>query len=1689
MLQTQAALSSLDHHPPHPALCHPQSASSSNEEGVLNPCSSSLISAISSHYYSGGIANSGLASDNETGDMGSDADSATAAEVTDTIESTTPSSVWCGDEDDEEAERMRSAARLISSIPIYEPIDLARVSTSRPPNGSYSRATRPILPDMHMLAPMASLAGAYSTGPQTDSSDSLASLNNREVRFAVENQMLVEQHRYLVRDLGHARSAITALKQVVQAKEDKVEQYEMANMELQQRLAFIESILTPEQKQKLATCFSFSFDAQAAQQPEYIQLVQEAQKAQAQAINSVPNMPDSANARGMAPGVADSDVDGTNTNVSAPSSNALAHSANASSELHSDAMNDSDTQAAPSKSDSSPGDQAKRPPRPLSGLPAGFTFNDRPVQHLPRVNSVDYSSADGEPMDNSMESLANAIRAPPADSRSVEEIIADKLAMEQRQQPLLLQPADATTPVSSEHETKMPEDAESLASSARDSSKRSASAKGKQKPGKQSEPKRRSRFFAALRLSSFYSTSTESTGAAKGEPNNAAKDSANASNNRRRSLSLDSSTPNNAAAATATPISIPTASALDPRQKRQSLSCFVPSDSDALAASCPTLHYPAKHPGKRVDSGNFMNAKRQSSADSIGSSCSSGRYPSSLGLGLGGEGSSASSRSVSAASYQDPNTHGDDKGRKREKKTAHRLSLNPQPRRSTSAPSRPQSVHLGKRRSWISQLFSSGSSSSSNDPKQSSDASSSTLAPAEDLDTQASDEGRTRRRRVVTQSTDEISKFLGKLTLEEKELPHGARSVLEGVADVSGEDEEDAARAALSVARNRQQTLDALNGTHRKNSNASKTSKSRANATATTTTDESRNAKASPQPQWLADKVAKEHTESTSTRSSPNKRSQSKSDRKCSSSVPDQVFLDHSIIRWKQRESSAPTIKYLNPPPTSSSATTSMSGIGALGLGVSISGKTAGTALPIRHSSCPSKSPTHLTISTDVSRTSLLDDALDGLSGGRRPHSCSLPADNAPSNLQQQQQQQQQQKPTTPTQPQSTKAGGKKPTDSDSAAADSASHTSVSKWAPGFWAPLPLPQHSVSSNISWSPRSSMDSCEDGSLCGSGRPSEDARFKSPNGSAVLGTSACGHRDSNSPWELVKFTETRAFPLSPSHSRPGTPPLGRAPGFFENTIVPDSDELTVAARRSLSLRMSKNSFKQAEPLPETEDMPANQHQRSSSTVSAANSKASDPRDLEKKASREPVKAKSKTSMSSTDDKQRFVCSPSHQRKQSTDSANSSIKSRLLPSSSSLSSNRHSFFKPLSSKSSAGGSALIILASMAICSFASKTLMVAESYSGSVTQKEIGSFKAYMETFKPSMTVAGNEWAQGRSGEKTKALGLVYEITKDIDVLNRMLTFCDAVLSLRNDLAPSGGCTAWTGSRDPVWITCGNSTNSGTGGEQGDPVGHLAYCARLALTKPSNWNNTVPDNDPFNYGKTYLERAKTYIKQADFAVEQHILKSQLNLADQNKQYFAKDNPYKGQGDVPWNQQMMFNYAFSNLAMAHQLLGNEQKMQIYDGLVQTSVDWFFSVVVKYTDKANNTAYNWGYNPAKRIGEDSNHGSLDTAGFSRLYAARRYGITKEQMTPFANVAVDVMPLGTGNYSGRVDGTTGVGNSAGTTAVRSGFLLMMEFRPDAFEKIASADITIGQPTSSVDQFSRFLWVKHRLANKCGDQNE
>lgn len=160
-------------------------------------------------------------------------------------------------------------------------------------------------------------------------------------------------------------------------------------------------------------------------------------------------------------------------------------------------------------------------------------------------------------------------------------------------------------------------------------------------------------------------------------------------------------------------------------------------------------------------------------------------------------------------------------------------------------------------------------------------------------------------------------------------------------------------------------------------------------------------------------------------------------------------------------------------------------------------------------------------------------------------------------------------------------------------------------------------------------------------------------------------------------------------------------------------------------------------------------------------------------------------------------------------------------------------------------------ISLAVLATCPrmvMAAAAGMKVSSFDGPVAAEELQSFNSYTSTLEPAKDNSGNQWAQGHSGEETKAMGLVYSISGQQEVLDNMLRFCDAVLSQRNNLAkaPIGQHKIWTGDIAPVWPNNVDASPIATGGEQGDPVGHLANCAYLILKDKKLYKTVVAIGD---------------------------------------------------------------------------------------------------------------------------------------------------------------------------------------------------------------------------------------------------
>jgi len=386
----------------------------------------------------------------------------------------------------------------------------------------------------------------------------------------------------------------------------------------------------------------------------------------------------------------------------------------------------------------------------------------------------------------------------------------------------------------------------------------------------------------------------------------------------------------------------------------------------------------------------------------------------------------------------------------------------------------------------------------------------------------------------------------------------------------------------------------------------------------------------------------------------------------------------------------------------------------------------------------------------------------------------------------------------------------------------------------------------------------------------------------------------------------------------------------------------------------------------------------------------------------------------------------------------------------------------------------------------------VLIVESLEGPITTAEVMAFKNHMRSVPVPKDNLGNAMVYGVGGTSVESLGRLYELSGDRELLDLLLTFTDAMLAARND--PETGQVIWTGQRELVWPNSppqeGKPVYAGT--ETGDVVGHIASAARLILEGGAWTAEAVPDGDPFGFGASYRERALQYVRELDRTMDTFVLK--WFVRPDSHRYFSPDEPAFDEASrpgsrnrpVPWNQQMMLNNGFQRLAECHALLGDDaERVNRYDAIVQTSVAWFFEMA-KRISVDGHECYRWTYAPEDpmRHFEDSAHGGCDVGGLYRAYLSGRYGITADQMRPFANTVLHVMarpsPDGAGlRFTGRTDGENPGTRPPGT--LRGHWIDLCEFAPELFPILHQANR--GRIKSSPDTTANLLWARHRLVGK------
>ncbi|OAS16087.1 OmpL47-type beta-barrel domain-containing protein [Paenibacillus oryzisoli] len=388
-----------------------------------------------------------------------------------------------------------------------------------------------------------------------------------------------------------------------------------------------------------------------------------------------------------------------------------------------------------------------------------------------------------------------------------------------------------------------------------------------------------------------------------------------------------------------------------------------------------------------------------------------------------------------------------------------------------------------------------------------------------------------------------------------------------------------------------------------------------------------------------------------------------------------------------------------------------------------------------------------------------------------------------------------------------------------------------------------------------------------------------------------------------------------------------------------------------------------------------------------------------------------------------------------------------------------------------------------------------MVVSSLDGPVTQEEIHSFKQYILSTSVGLPVSniGNDFVYGPSGQNVEAMGYMYEISGDQAILDRMISFSENMLSARNNSVT--GRVLWNGNRELAWPNkkVGEVNSDGllidgySGSENGDVIGHIAYSAELILKNKSLWNQVVPYGNGSLYGETYLQRAKSYITELDKSIDTYMIPNFVK-PDTLRQYWPNDARWSTTGSgapnsaIPWNQQMMINNGFMRLAECHELLADDPtRVDLYDRIVQASIDWFTASLEPYQVQGHDV-YKWWY-VADYFGKvedaDGVHAANDIMGMTRAYDRGKYGVTQDTLIKLSNTIRYVIATGTGNFYCKVDGLP---TNCTLTNLWSEYLHISPYNPDpTVYKLLANPYYMSTVLTSPIYFARIMWVKDHMS--------
>jgi protein-S-isoprenylcysteine O-methyltransferase Ste14 len=323
-----------------------------------------------------------------------------------------------------------------------------------------------------------------------------------------------------------------------------------------------------------------------------------------------------------------------------------------------------------------------------------------------------------------------------------------------------------------------------------------------------------------------------------------------------------------------------------------------------------------------------------------------------------------------------------------------------------------------------------------------------------------------------------------------------------------------------------------------------------------------------------------------------------------------------------------------------------------------------------------------------------------------------------------------------------------------------------------------------------------------------------------------------------------------------------------------------------------------------------------------------------------------------------------------------------------------------------------------------------MVFEGLNGDVTTNEYRSFVDKLNVQPPPPTNnIGNLMVDEKDGARLHGMQTFYEFTHDRRDLDMAIVWSDAFLHARND--PTNGRIIWTGKRDLCWPN--KATNDvqalHSSAENGDVIEHIVATAKLILEDPSLWAQTAPA-DKYGFGATYLDRAKTYVRECQRSAETTIVPWFVRSTKDGYRLYHPDSPAYlkccgDSGPVPWNQQQELAGALLRLAQCHRLLSDgDTNIAYYEKITADAADWFFASALPVSAH-NRVCYQWAYVAPR---DPADWPEVTTESDYDMFIFRAYlanlGPTRQQMQRLINTARFVMYLGTNRIAGKVNGTS-----------------------------------------------------------------